>query len=334
MGVPNKVAGFSSIMKLHLFLLCLMGLVPITFPIPLPHSALFYVQEVMSWPDAQSYCRMKYTDLLRVQDQRVLLKLRELVANNIMVTWPLWIGLYNDVDSWRWSFNDLPLRNTTFVNWYSGEPDNYYAQESCGHLSGSGVWKDQPCTALKPFICYNEGNSGADRFIGVSNPALSWSEAQSYCREFHTDLASALDQTDNDLLTQVVLAQGSSWFGLFRDTWKWVNDTIASDLQWIPGQPNNAQHPESCGSFYQGNFQDEACSAGHYFLCESISPIRRIQMKLKVKSDGSVLDPAVQSSILDQIKQKLDENGILNTTVSWRVQPDGNVFHKEKKDEL
>ncbi|KAG7314251.1 hypothetical protein KOW79_022747 [Hemibagrus wyckioides] len=35
------------------------------------------------------------------------------------------------------------------------------------------------------------------------------------------------------------------------------------------------------------------------------------------------------SSTLEQIKQKPKEKGMLeNTTVTWRVQPDGNIFQK------
>ncbi|KAF4071327.1 hypothetical protein AMELA_G00271920 [Ameiurus melas] len=65
----------------------------------------------------------------------------------------------------------------------------------------------------------------------------------------------------------------------------------------------------------------------------TISQVRSQIMRLQVKSDGSVFDPAVQSSILDQIKQKLKENGMLeNTTVTWKVQPDGNIFHKKRDD--
>ncbi|KAG7314238.1 hypothetical protein KOW79_022734 [Hemibagrus wyckioides] len=65
-------------------------------------------------------------------------------------------------------------------------------------------------------------------------------------------------------------------------------------------------------------------------------PVREQQiLRLQVKSDGSVLDPAVQSSILEQIKQKLAEKGMLeNTTVTWRVQTDGNIFQKKNKDDL
>lgn len=37
-----------------------------------------------------------------------------------------------------------------------------------------------------------------------------------------------------------------------------------------------------------------------------------------------------------QVKQKMKENGMTmeNITVNWRVQSDGNIFNKEKKDGL
>ncbi|KAG7314244.1 hypothetical protein KOW79_022740 [Hemibagrus wyckioides] len=72
----------------------------------------------------------------------------------------------------------------------------------------------------------------------------------------------------------------------------------------------------------------------YYFFCHTILPVREQQIvRLQVKSDGSVLDPAVQSSILEQMKQKLEEYGMLeNTTLTWQVQPDENIF--QKNDDL
>ncbi|KAF7707156.1 hypothetical protein HF521_018374 [Silurus meridionalis] len=80
-------------------------------------------------------------------------------------------------------------------------------------------------------------------------------------------------------------------------------------------------------------------------------PVQERQtVKMKVKSE-SVIDSAMQSDILELIKMKLDENGMLqnttvtwrikmkldengmlkNTSVTWRVQSDGQIFHKNKK---
>ncbi|KAG7314247.1 hypothetical protein KOW79_022743 [Hemibagrus wyckioides] len=65
----------------------------------------------------------------------------------------------------------------------------------------------------------------------------------------------------------------------------------------------------------------------------TVTTIRSQTVRLQVKSDGSVFDPAMQSFIVDQMKQKLKEKDKLeNTTVTWRLQPDGNIFHKIKED--
>ncbi|KAF5899452.1 macrophage mannose receptor 1-like isoform X6, partial [Clarias magur] len=93
------------------------------------------------------------------------------------------------------------------------------------------------------------GNSGAARFVGVTSPLMNWTEAQYYCRTFHTDLASALTQDDNNALQQVVINQGESWIGLFRYTWKWIDETNATNLPWRPGLPNNSYSENNCGTF-------------------------------------------------------------------------------------
>ncbi|KAF4071305.1 hypothetical protein AMELA_G00271700, partial [Ameiurus melas] len=146
------------------------------------------------------------------------------------LTTPAWVGLYNDVNSWRWSLNDLPLKNVTYTNWQSGQPDNSGGKEACGIIAGYGVWWDEQCTGLRPFICYNASFSGAARFIGINNPLLTWPQAQNYCRTHHTDLASSLNSSDNSMLLQVRDIQGDSWIGLYRDTWKWSDGTNASNI--------------------------------------------------------------------------------------------------------
>ncbi|KAG7314242.1 hypothetical protein KOW79_022738 [Hemibagrus wyckioides] len=86
---------------------------------------------------------------------------------------------------------------------------------------------------------------------------------------------------------------------------------------------------------FNGLFFDEPCATLRYFICDTISPVRSQTVKLQVKSDVRVFDPAVQSFILDQIKQTLKEHLVMeNATVTWRVQPDGNIFHKKKQETI
>ncbi|KAF4071309.1 hypothetical protein AMELA_G00271740, partial [Ameiurus melas] len=113
-----------------------------------------------------------------------------------------WVGLYNDFNSWRWSLNDLPLKNVPYTNWSTGEPDNAGGKEACGIIGYYNSWWDVPCTQPRPFICYNASFSGAARFIGMSSPYLNWPQAQNYCRTHHTDLASSLNSSDNNMLLQ------------------------------------------------------------------------------------------------------------------------------------
>ncbi|XP_053533565.1 putative C-type lectin domain family 20 member A [Ictalurus punctatus] len=289
----------------------------------------------VTWPVAQNYCRVMYTDLATILSDTDWLRFEKEAASKGLTTFA-WVGLYNDFNSWRWSLNDLPLTSVTYTYWASGQPDNRLGKQACvliGDAYGYIGWIDRSCTELFPFICYNANFSGAARFIGIRSPLLTWPQAQTYCRTHHTDLASSLNNSDNNMLLQVKNIQGDSWIGLYRDTWKWSDGTNASNIPWAPGQPDNYGGRENCARFYNGLFYDEQCTNLHYFFCHTIYPARSQIMRLQVKSDGSVFDPAVQSSILDQIKQKLEEKGMLeNTTVTWKVQPEGNIFHKKKDD--
>ncbi|KAB5518272.1 hypothetical protein PHYPO_G00163840 [Pangasianodon hypophthalmus] len=199
-------------------------------------------------------------------------------------------------------------------------------------INAYAIWLDTSCQFLRPFICYDANYSGADKFIGFKSP-VTWPEAQAYCRTHHTDLASCVNSSDQSMLAQVSSSQGDSWIGLYRETWKWSDGTNTSNLPWAPGQPDNAERiMGSCASVNNGLFSDEPCTNLHYFFCHTIPPVRSQIMRLQVKSDGSVFDPAVQSFILELINQKLEEKGMLeNITVTWRVQPDGNIFHKKKR---
>ncbi|XP_053475465.1 C-type mannose receptor 2-like isoform X2 [Ictalurus furcatus] len=294
-----------SIMKLNLFLLFLTGLVPVTVSVlrTVPHNYDLMMTRV-TWRDAQSYCRVMYTDLATILSDTDWLRFEKEAASKGLTT-SAWVGLYNDLNSWRWSLNDLPLKDVTYTNWSPGEPNNSGGKETCGSVILFGEWWDIPCTVLRPFICYNASFSGAARFIGITSPLLTWPQAQTYCRTHHTDLASSLNSSDNYMLRQVRDKQGNSWIGLYRDTWKWSDGTNASNIPWAPGQPDNYGGYENCAVVNNGLFYDVQCTNLYYFFCHTIYSARSQIMRLQVKSDGSVFDPAVQSSILDQVSHMM-----------------------------
>lgn len=67
-----------------------------------------------------------------------------------------WIGLFNDVNSWRWSRSDSDLYRSDeaeFRNWKPGQPDNEGGRELCAEISVSGEWNDKLCDKTLSAIC-------------------------------------------------------------------------------------------------------------------------------------------------------------------------------------
>ena len=69
-----------------------------------------------------------------------------------------WIGLYDDVDNWRWSLSNTSFYKpgeTEFRRWASGEPDNINGEQRCTIMYPPGVWGDESCEwALRP-VCFD-----------------------------------------------------------------------------------------------------------------------------------------------------------------------------------
>ncbi|XP_053097693.1 C-type lectin-like [Pangasianodon hypophthalmus] len=169
--------------------------------------------------------------------------------------------------------------------------------------------------------------TGDQRYIYISN-SNTWYEAQAYCRTFYTDLASTRDATENSVIAG--LTSSWTWFGLFRDSWKWTDQTNFSTISWMPGEPDNALGNEDCGYVNNAQAADAQCSDIMPFFCYSVLMGKQQIMRVNVRSNQDVNDPAVKVAILKQINQKVKDHGMAeNITVKWREQPDGKVFNKK-----
>lgn len=119
------------------------------------------------------------------------------------------------------------------------------------------------------YLCHYYFTDSLGGFVAVPISTLSWWGGQSYCRAYHTDLASATTMTENNQIQQVALQQGTSWFGLFRDTWLWSDGTIPLGLRWNPGFPNNVDHNDNCASVNNSLFMDRQCNSLFNFFCHT-----------------------------------------------------------------
>jgi len=61
-----------------------------------------------------------------------------------------WIGLYDDMNSWKWS---MPDGNSEYRHWASGEPNNQMIREVCVLMYDSGLWDDRLCDQSIEPVC-------------------------------------------------------------------------------------------------------------------------------------------------------------------------------------
>uniref|UniRef100_A0A3P9DKN5 C-type lectin domain-containing protein n=1 Tax=Maylandia zebra TaxID=106582 RepID=A0A3P9DKN5_9CICH len=121
-----------------------------------PHSREYhFVNQLMTWTEAQSYCREHFTDLVTIYNSDINQLLFSMSPR--INTWA-WIGLYDDRYSWKWSMEGkLFYVGSTheFLIWANGQPNCAYAKEYCVALQGQTQMDDRPCGDSYPFLCYN-----------------------------------------------------------------------------------------------------------------------------------------------------------------------------------
>ncbi|XP_031153680.2 lymphocyte antigen 75-like isoform X2 [Sander lucioperca] len=250
-----------------------------------------------------------------------------------------WIGLYDDVDSWEWSLSDTSFYKpgeTEFRQWRTGEPNNKSGKEHCTEMYDTGLWNDNDCEASRRAVCVDV--RGPNVTFILNNITMKWTQAQSYCREHHTDLASIRNITENQKVRDVA-AGHSVWIGLFRECWKWSDGSNSSFRYWSlkTKEPNNNQGAEACVAAYfevSGKWEDWPCHYKRAFICYGPVPVSKKVMKVKFenKNNLDLNDPAMMEAMLKQLQQKLRDQGLDdNIKLSWRKQADGKVFHKEDK---
>ncbi|XP_030280167.1 macrophage mannose receptor 1-like [Sparus aurata] len=205
-----------------------------------------FVYDQKNMTEAQKYCREKYTDLATIDNMEDVKIVIDMVATR-QASDLFWIGLYDDVNSWRWSLSDTSFYRdgeTEFRQWKDGEPGNSYSRQHCTQMYSDGRWNDWDCEFRRTSICMDV--RGLNVTFVLIETLMTWTEAQSYCREHHTDLASVRNTAENQKIKDLVSAGYIVWIGLFRDSWKWSDGSSSSFRHWLQGQPDNLGGKEAC----------------------------------------------------------------------------------------
>ncbi|XP_056604133.1 macrophage mannose receptor 1-like [Triplophysa dalaica] len=147
-------------------------------------------------------------------------------------------------------------------------------ETSCSLVVSDAVFTD-PCEGNYKYLTVSyecvaaPPNSSKSYIIDTSNK--TWREAQSFCKQYHTDLISVRNQTENQLIHNIINDPHTSvWIGLFRDSWEWSDNTDSAFRNWRSGEPNNSGGSEDCTEARvndQGQWNDARCSNSNMFVC-------------------------------------------------------------------
>ncbi|XP_064827431.1 macrophage mannose receptor 1-like isoform X1 [Oncorhynchus masou masou] len=257
-------------MDQSLFLILLFSGLSI-LPSSLPHQ-FHFVNLRKTWTEAQRFCRQNYIDLATIdEDMTDMKKLNNTLSAAGWIE-SAWIGLYYNI--WRWSLGNLELEGEGF--WAQGQTNiDPNSKDVCVCMIQNGSWFNNNCNTTSNFVCYDK--NATNKYIHIYE-SKTWSDAQSYCREKHTDLASVRNKAEMEAIMTIILINAKNqiyrvWIGLHNSlgVWRWSDQSGSSYSNWDSGEPNGAGEGKEgyfCGEVISsGKWNDKGCTQKQPFIC-------------------------------------------------------------------
>uniref|UniRef100_A0A3Q1GX07 C-type lectin domain-containing protein n=1 Tax=Acanthochromis polyacanthus TaxID=80966 RepID=A0A3Q1GX07_9TELE len=114
-------------------------------------------------------------------------------------------------------------------------------------------------------------SSSPPKYVFKSWMNLTWEEAQSFCRKFHTDLASIRNEEERTQIQQAIPGTPSVTVGLFRKPWpSWSDGTKHKLRNWLTGRPlvkTGDCATSLIGAADAGKWVEDHCNQTHPFMC-------------------------------------------------------------------
>ncbi|XP_069054026.1 macrophage mannose receptor 1-like isoform X2 [Lepisosteus oculatus] len=239
-----------------------------------------FICDKKSWVEAQKYCRYNHTDLVTVFTEEQQNKLLSLT--NTGEADGAWIGLYNNTQS------DLGSGGA------AGSPYTQTQGRVCVLMDSAGGWEERDCQERNYFMCLNKTERSNVTLIELNQ---TWTEAQSLCRQNHTELVSVRSQSENEEVRRSA-RRHRVWIGLYNEPWKWSDQGASSFRNWAGGQPGSAGGQRCAQVDLQGSprggWTETNCSEIRPFFCHWDN--RNLVLVREKKSWAEALDHCRRNS--------------------------------------
>ncbi|KAK7884658.1 hypothetical protein WMY93_027781 [Mugilogobius chulae] len=257
-----------------------------------------FINQELSWSEAQQFCRKHYTDLATVTSLEEAGRL----TRQDNYTGLAWIGLSVDPTSkeiiWKWSATDTILEQ--YQNWKT-QPRGVYP---CASTEAGGMWFEHICSHIHPFMCYNDVLH-TKQFHFITSPLKTWEGARDYCRTYYTDLAMIESASESEQETGAV--------------WRWSDGTSTSFTNWGPTENSEqctAEDPPICGS-------------PRTVTMHCPSSVR----EAKLETDLDMTNADNGEKMLRQLEEELKQKGLTDIRIMMKSTPQKKT-EKTKKEEL
>lgn len=129
---------------------------PLVLPVPLAPAAspdFIVIQQTLTWPDAQTFCLTHHTGLANIRSAADAARIKNLFLTEGLTSWA-WMGLYNNMSSWKWSMDGSPVGSFTPWDPSTSEPNNMGGNQLCVAMYANGWW-DAECYRIFQSVCYD-----------------------------------------------------------------------------------------------------------------------------------------------------------------------------------
>ncbi|XP_052805094.1 uncharacterized protein LOC128234709 [Mya arenaria] len=247
------------IVLLQVFLQDVCGMCP-TGWIERPGSSScyqFWSSRKMDWATARKACQALSGDLLQLESKEEMTWVKyELLKYPMSYEW--WIGLKRSPDNnttWLWTDGSIKNESNNFIQWGSGEPNNYLDSEDCGEICNN-VLNDKDCDIPRQSICemppevphYCDVDNGwTDLVVAGKDIAcfkvmptkVQYTDAQRACIQEEGTLAAMVTESEQQALTVYLAGQNDGaayWLPYTLNT-----ELIIKSRRWL--LPTTASEP-------------------------------------------------------------------------------------------